>query len=70
MTALLELAGAAVTVGGRAVFSDLSIRVDAGERVVLLGVNGCGKTTLLRALDGLVFASRGEVRYAGTRLAP
>jgi len=70
MTPILELAGATVEVGGRAVFQDLSLAVAPGERIVLLGVNGCGKTTLLRALDGLVLAARGEVRYAGTRLDP
>ena len=37
---------------------DLSFAVARGERVVLLGVNGCGKTTLLQLLDGLVFADR------------
>jgi cobalt/nickel transport system ATP-binding protein len=68
VTPILELAEATFTVGPRAVLSDLSLTVNPGERVVLLGVNGCGKTTMLRALDGLVFASRGEVRFSGTRL--
>ncbi len=36
-----------------------------GERVVLLGVNGCGKTTLLKALAGLLAPSAGAIRYAG-----
>ena len=33
--------------------------------LVLLGVNGCGKTTLLKALDGLATPSAGSIRYAG-----
>ncbi|HEY6002867.1 MAG TPA: ABC transporter ATP-binding protein [Anaeromyxobacter sp.] len=53
---------------GRAVVEDVSFEVRPGERVVVLGVNGCGKTTLLRLLDGLAFADEGEVRYAGKRL--
>ena len=60
-----EVRGLAVEVGGRDVLSDVSFAVRPGERVVLLGVNGCGKTTLLKALDGLVPPVRGEIRYAG-----
>jgi cobalt/nickel transport system ATP-binding protein len=36
--------------------------------VVVLGVNGCGKTTLLKALDALIFASSGSIRYGGAPL--
>jgi cobalt/nickel transport system ATP-binding protein len=36
-----------------------------GSRVALLGANGSGKSTLLRLLDGLYFASTGEVRFRG-----
>jgi cobalt/nickel transport system ATP-binding protein len=57
-----------VSLGGRAVLEDVSFEVAAGERLVVLGVNGCGKTTLLRLLDGLAFPDGGEVRYAGRRL--
>jgi len=56
--------------GDRNVLRDVSFSVAPGERVVLLGVNGCGKTTLLKALDGLVFASAGSIGYAGVRLDP
>jgi len=56
--------------GDRSVLRDLSFSVAPGERVVLLGVNGCGKTTLLKALDGLVFPSAGSIGYAGVPLEP
>src|SRR5512141_1282773 len=61
---------AVVRAGGRAVLDDVSFRIAPGERVVVLGVNGCGKTTLLRLLDGLAFPDGGEVRYAGRPLSP
>ncbi len=53
---------------GRTVLSDVSFSVRAGEHMVLLGVNGCGKTTLLKALDGLVGVARGAIRYEGAPL--
>lgn len=53
---------------GREVLRDLSFTVADGERVVLLGVNGCGKTTLIRLLDGLAFPSAGRVTYGGVEL--
>jgi cobalt/nickel transport system ATP-binding protein len=60
-----------VSQGGRTVLDDVTFDVRPGERVVILGVNGCGKTTLLRHLDGLVFgAASGGVGYDGERLSP
>lgn len=41
--------------------SGLSLRVDEGERIALLGANGSGKSTLLRLLAGLYFPSRGRI---------
>jgi cobalt/nickel transport system ATP-binding protein len=55
--------------GGRTVLRDVSFQVSPGERVVLLGINGCGKTTLLKALDGLVFPAGGRILYTGEPLA-
>ena len=65
---IYELAGAGLDVDGRPILRDITLSVRAGERVVVLGVNGCGKTTLLKALDGLMFASGGSIRYEGTIL--
>jgi len=68
MAAAFELRGVTVEVGGRPVVRGLDLTVGKGERVVLLGVNGCGKTTLLKVLDGLVMPSAGEVRWDGRPL--
>lgn len=63
-----EVSGLTLALAGRPVVTDVTFSVARGERVVLLGVNGCGKTTLLKALDGLVAPAAGEVRYDGTLL--
>jgi len=65
---MIALQDVTVEVGGRVVLRDLSFTIAPGERVVLLGVNGCGKTSLLKLLDGLAFPAGGEIRYAGERL--
>jgi cobalt/nickel transport system ATP-binding protein len=43
----------------------LSISVERGERLALLGANGSGKSTLLRLFDGLVFPESGRVSFCG-----
>jgi branched-chain amino acid transport system ATP-binding protein len=47
---------------------DLSLSVDAGRTVVLIGPNGHGKTTLLRAVSGLLKPVRGEIHLRGERI--
>ena len=48
--------------GGRQLFRDVEVRLRRGERAFLLGPNGCGKTTLLKILQGLLPPVTGEVR--------
>jgi NitT/TauT family transport system ATP-binding protein len=45
----------------------VNLDVQAGEFVCIVGASGCGKTTLLRAMSGLVKASSGEIRLHGQR---
>ncbi len=55
---------------GRAqVLFGVSLSISAGETLALLGRNGMGKTTTVRALMGLLRPWRGAVSFAGTRLA-
>src|SRR5207237_6301145 len=58
--------------GPLAVCRDISIEVNAGEIVALIGANGAGKSTTLRAIAGLLTPRAGAIRFRGediTRLA-
>ncbi|MBI5869864.1 MAG: ABC transporter ATP-binding protein [Actinobacteria bacterium] len=48
--------------------TDVSIVINPGESVALLGANGSGKSTLLKMLDGLIFPSTGSIRAFGEGL--
>jgi iron complex transport system ATP-binding protein len=65
---VLEGSGLAVGWGDRTVVRDVDLTVRAGERLALVGSNGSGKTSLLRALGGLARPLAGEVRWLGGAL--
>ena len=52
--------------GGRLLFEGLGFRMQAGEAVALTGANGSGKTSLLRAIAGLIRPAAGRVRFVGS----
>jgi zinc/manganese transport system ATP-binding protein len=63
----VELRGASVALGRHRVWSDLNVRVVAGEFVAVLGPNGVGKSTMIKVLLGLVPLSAGTVEVLGHR---
>ncbi len=58
---LLQLNEISLTFGGDPVFEDLSLVVQPGDRVALVGRNGSGKSTLMKVMAGLVEPDRGDV---------
>ena len=65
---MLEARGLSAGYGRAQVLFGLDLAVGQGEVVALLGRNGAGKSTTLKALMGLVEARSGEVRFGGERI--
>jgi branched-chain amino acid transport system ATP-binding protein len=62
---LLELRDVAVGYGPISALRNVSMTVDAGEIVTLIGANGAGKTTTLKTISGLLKPTHGEVTFDG-----
>jgi ATP-binding cassette subfamily F protein uup len=57
---ILTLSNVSLTFGGNPLFDDLSLAIQPGERIALVGRNGSGKSTLMKVMSGLVEPDRGE----------
>ncbi|OPY65350.1 MAG: ABC transporter ATP-binding protein uup [Syntrophorhabdus sp. PtaU1.Bin002] len=67
---LISINDVSVSFGGRPLLDGVSLRIEAGERIGLLGRNGSGKSTLMKLLDGQVSPDGGEVvRHGDVRTA-
>ena len=65
---MLEVQGIDVLYGDVQALWELSFRVEAGEVVTLLGANGAGKSTTLKAVSGLMHPARGSITFEGQRI--
>jgi len=65
MRALLEVADLHALYGAIEALKGVSLSVDAGEVITLVGSNGAGKSTTLRSISGLTPASVGRIIFAG-----
>ncbi|BBH68626.1 ABC transporter ATP-binding protein [Actinoplanes sp. OR16] len=70
MSALIEVGNLGKSFGDAPVLRDVSLTVDAGEFLAIVGPSGSGKSTLLYCMSGLEPATTGEVRILGTPLGP
>jgi iron complex transport system ATP-binding protein len=69
MAPLISLDGVSFAYGNRAVLKDVGLAVGQGEVVTLLGPNGCGKSTLIKVMLGMLKPSHGRVSYKGTEVS-
>jgi branched-chain amino acid transport system ATP-binding protein len=68
MTAHLQVASLSAGYGAVPVLQDVSLQVERGEIVAVIGANGAGKTTLLLAISGHLALSAGRIAFAGVAL--
>ena len=66
--AMLTLTDVDVHYGAISALKGVSLTVEEGQVVTLIGANGAGKSTTLRAISGLVKPTRGTVTYLGKSL--
>lgn len=68
MEGIVRVRGVSFSYGGEFHLKDISFTVGPGEVLVLLGPNGCGKTTLLKCINALLTPSAGEIDIAGNNV--
>lgn len=68
MSRLLEINNLSVNYGGIQALKDINLIVNTGEVVTLIGANGAGKSTTLRAISRLVNIKNGEIIYEGRNI--
>jgi branched-chain amino acid transport system ATP-binding protein len=66
--ALLEVASIRTYYGNIQALKGISLHVDAGEIVTLIGANGAGKSTTLNTISGLLRPREGSIRFEGKRI--
>lgn len=64
----IEIDGASKTIGNSVVLDQIQLTVKPGEMIGLQGVNGSGKTMLLRLISGLIYPTKGHVLIDGKML--
>jgi branched-chain amino acid transport system ATP-binding protein len=68
MTAILQLNGVSKRYGAVRASDDLSMHLDEGEALGVIGPNGSGKTTMFNIITGITKADRGQVFFEGTEI--
>ena len=68
MSAMLDVKNIEVAYGKIVAVKDVSLTVNKGEIVTLIGSNGAGKSTTLRTISGLIKPRSGEILFEGNRI--
>src|SRR4051812_11686743 len=62
---VVDFRAATLRIGNRTILNNLTLAVEPGETLVLLGRSGSGKTTALRLINGMIMPTSGEVLVEG-----
>lgn len=67
--ATVDMDGVTMKFGERVVYQDISLSIASGEILSIAGSSGCGKTTMLRAVAGLIPTAEGTIRIDGEQVS-
>jgi len=67
---MIEIQGVSKAYGQTAALHSIDLTIPAGQTTVFIGQSGCGKSTMLRLIIGLIQADSGSVFFEGTRITP
>ncbi len=67
---MIEIQGVSKAYGQNAVLQSIDLTIPAGQTTVFIGQSGCGKSTILRLIIGLIQADSGSIYFEGTRVTP
>lgn len=65
---MLKLQGVSAGYGGTEIIRNISLEVNKGEVVTIVGANGAGKTTTLRTICGIIKPTSGSIEFEGNRI--
>jgi phospholipid/cholesterol/gamma-HCH transport system ATP-binding protein len=66
---VLEFEKVALSLGGKEILRSVTLRVEEGERLVVMGPSGSGKSTILRLVLGMLRPSSGSVKFRGREIS-
>ncbi|MGA3007462.1 MAG: ABC transporter ATP-binding protein [Opitutaceae bacterium] len=70
MTSLLQLSSIEADIGGSRILRGVTLEINSGEVVALMGRNGVGKTTTLKSITGVLPVRAGSITFDGQRIDP
>ena len=67
---MIEIQGVSKAYGQTAALHSINLTIPAGQTTVFIGQSGCGKSTILRLIIGLIQGDSGSIFFKGTKVAP
>jgi osmoprotectant transport system ATP-binding protein len=66
---MIEFKGVSKSYGENIILDEFNLQIQKGEFITIIGTSGCGKTTVLKLINGLLFPNKGEVRINGENIS-